>query len=271
MEEQVLDVENEVESSTTEPEITAEPEITPVAAPQEMSDGEKGRARYLSKEIKNKTILLEEKQKRIDELEAAQSEKAIGDIPIPQEEDFDTTADFQKAQTAHTVAIIRKENLEIQASHRADQEAQNRSAAIDPFFKAAKNLGPEFEERVLRAEAELVDESGASKVDNQTQRFMLQNIDVGPQLLTHLHDHPNVLAELNGMDEFSRPVKLNELRQNLIKAGSARTKSGAPEPASTVDSVSTGAPGSFSSMTPEEMNKLSTGQLADAMRKDGLL
>jgi len=266
MSETTLDVEPKVDSSTTannEPEVVIDQsQVTPVVP--EMSEGEARRARYLSREGAKTTALLEKKQKRIDELEAAQTSNAIKEIPFPKEEDFETQEEFHKAHSDYTVSVVERKNADAESSRTANEAAKRHAEAVKPFFETVERLDPVQQEKVLKAERELGNEDGSSKLDDQTQRFILSTPDVGPQLLVHLHEHPQVLKELNSLDEFTRPLKLNELRQNLIKAVSAKTKTGAPEPASTLDSL-----GSQIGKNPDEMTMTEWKAWKAAERKAG--
>lgn len=192
----------------------------------------------------------------------------VADDPAPRRDDFDDPDEFVEAISSHAARqAIRDANVQAQARAKELQDQANAAdkakqqeqvnAQIAELHKdwnqkveAAKPDYPDFDAKVTNNEKVMLSNS---------LYFTIQKSEMGPHVLYHLVDNPEVLASLNKMNPIDAAIKLGEI-QAEIRIARKPKPSKAAEPVKPV--------GSRSSPQPKSPNDESMAEYAARMDQE---
>lgn len=251
IEESPVSTENRPLNEEKEPEKVVEQEEEPKAADEVERKQPKhataqDRIRYLDRENKNKQAILNEKEKRIQELEAAQQKKTVEDIKRPRSEDFETDEEYNNAIDEYYDSRLDVRLKEKEAARVADEQQKAKATQWDGFFNRIDSL-PE-EQRAKAIEAASNEEISYSAV----MQNVVQESDHGPELVSHFHDNPEVAESISRMGLLQAVNEMNKITGNLIKSKTAKTVSAAPTPVKPVSGGDAPIDKDPDEMSPEE-------------------
>lgn len=197
----------------------------------------KQHAKYREEERKRKEVekQLEEYQAKERELEA-QSFQSIP--PIPDEFDYATTEEYEKAKSDRDALIAKKavfdhqEALRVQAQQNQLQQQQlEQQQAVQDAYTSYSSKVQELgiDANKMQQAGQLVEQS----VSNDMVMAILAD-EVGPQITLHLAENPDDLAALNNLNPIIAGAKFAEIKQKA-SATKKQQSTKAPKPATRVE------------------------------------
>ncbi len=111
--------------------------------------------------------------------------------PEPQPAQFTDTTEFAKALKEWTADSVRREDAKKQADIAAKADNERASKAWDERLKATKERLPDYQEKI--------DAAVGVKISQQATEAIWRS-DVGPEILYHLAEHPEVAENLGKMN-----------------------------------------------------------------------
>lgn len=192
----------------------------------------------------------------------------VADDPAPRRDDFDDPDEFVAAISSHSARqAIREANVQAQARAKELQDQAN--AAVQAKQQEQVNaqiatLHKNWNEKVEAAKPDYPDFD--TKVTNNEKvelanslYFTIQKSEMGPHVLYHLVENPEVLAALNKMNPIDAALKLGEI-QAEIRIARKPKPSKAAEPVKPV--------GSRTSPQPKSPNDESMDEYAARMEHE---
>ena len=171
---------------------------------------------------------------KVRELEAKIQPQKVEVVEEPQPEQFNDMFEYAKALTDYKVE--ERMNLEKQKVEQAKVEAQ-RLDVINTWAKrveSAKSEMPDFEDMVGSADV---------VVSNEVRDAIFES-DVGPRILYHLAENPEIATKLQGMTVISALRTIGKLEAQFEKAEPQTKpvvgKSKAPAPINPIRSAANG-------------------------------
>ena len=159
---------------------------------------------------------------RLKEIEARSApQEAKADNGEPQPNQFTDMYEYAKALTDYQVE---KRMLEIETRKQAEQQQNEKKQVIDSFVKrveAAKASLPDFDEMVGSADV---------TVSNEVRDAIWES-DVGPQILYHLAENPDIAEKLKSMSVAAANRFIGKLEAQFepqIKPVVGKSKAPAP-------------------------------------------
>lgn len=196
----------------------------------------KQHAKYREEERKRKEVekQLEEYRNKERELEA---QKLQSIPPIPDEFDYETTEEYEKAKSDRDALIAQKaifdhqEALRVQAEqNQLLQQQQEQQQAVQEAYTSYSSKVQELgiDANKMQQAGQLVEQS----VSNDMVMAILAD-EVGPQITLHLAENPDDLAALNNLNPIIAGAKFAEIKQKASVTKKQSTK--APKPATRVE------------------------------------
>jgi len=236
--------EAEVEETPSEPEVEADVESEPEAekeATEERKPNPKLEKRF-SELTKQREAARQEAQRerearealeaRLQALEQSSQPQKASEQPDeePQPHQFSDAFEYAKALAEFTAEKALKERDKQEAQRKADEEKQKVMTAWAQKVEAAKAELPDFDAMIQSSDV----------VVNDAVRDAILESDVGPQLLYHLAENPEIAEKLSTSSVPSALRQLGKLEAKLEKAVETQPetkpskpvakKSNAPEP-----------------------------------------
>lgn len=196
----------------------------------------KQHAKYREEERKRKEAerQLEEYQAKERELEA---QKLQSIPPIPDEFDYETTEEYEKAKSDRDALIAQKAIFDHQKALRVQAEQNQLLQQQQEQQQAAQEAYAAYSSKVqeLGVNANKMQQAGqlvGQSVSNDMVMAILAD-EVGPQITLHLASNPDDLAALNNPNPIIAGAKFAEIKQKASVTKKQSTK--APKPATRVE------------------------------------
>ena len=234
---------SEAEEQTSEPEVEAEAESEPEAekeATEERKPNPKLEKRF-SELTKQREAARQEAQREREAREALEarlaaleksSQPQASEQPEeePQPHQFSDAFEYAKALAEFTAEKALRERDKQEAQRKADEEKQKVMTAWAQKVEAAKAELPDFDDMIQSSDV----------VVNDAVRDAILESDIGPQILYHLAENPEIAEKLANAPVTSALRQLGKLEAKLEKAVETQQestpskpvakKSNAPEP-----------------------------------------
>ena len=235
-----LATEAPVEAVETEPTVEDTPQSEPVAdEPKPVEEGEKKPNPKLEKRFSELTKQREmarqeadRERQRAANLEARLEALERGSKPVKQDEpnkepqpsDFTDAFEYAKALAEYSTAKALENRDKQEAERKANEERQKVMTSWQTKLEAAKSELPDYEEMI--ASSDVV-------VSDQVRDAILES-DVGPKILYHLAENPEVATKISGLSLTSALREIGKLEARFEKTAEAPKpavrKSNAPAP-----------------------------------------
>jgi len=231
----------EAVENTPEP-VAEEPQSEPVAEEQTkpVEEGEKKPNPKLEKRFSELTKQrelarqeAERERQRASELEArlqalekkAEPEKVEQTDQEPRPSDFTDAFEYAKALAEYSTAKALRERDRVEAERKVNEERQKVMTSWQTKLDQAKAELPDYDEMIASA--------GDITVSDQVRDSILES-DVGPKILYHLAENPEVAQRLNSLSPSSALREIGKLEARFEKTVEAPKttvkKSNAPAP-----------------------------------------
>ena len=235
-----LATEAPVEAVETEPTVEDTPQSEPVAdEPKPVEEGEKKPNPKLEKRFSELTKQREmarqeadRERQRAADLEARLEALERGSKPVKQDEpnkepqpsDFTDAFEYAKALAEYSTAKALENRDKQEAERKANEERQKVMTSWQTKLEAAKSELPDYEDMI--ASSDVV-------VSDQVRDAILES-DVGPKILYHLAENPEVATKISGLSLTSALREIGKLEARFEKTAEAPKpavrKSNAPAP-----------------------------------------
>lgn len=235
-----LATEAPVEAVETEPTVEDTPQSEPVAdEPKPVEEGEKKPNPKLEKRFSELTKQREmarqeadRERQRAADLEARLEALERGSKPVKQDEpnkepqpsDFTDAFEYAKALAEFSTAKALENRDKQEAERKANEERQKVMTSWQTKLEAAKSELPDYEDMI--ASSDVV-------VSDQVRDAILES-DVGPKILYHLAENPEVATKISGLSLTSALREIGKLEARFEKTAEAPKpavrKSNAPAP-----------------------------------------
>jgi len=235
-----LATEAPVEAVETEPTVEDTPQSEPVAdEPKPVEEGEKKPNPKLEKRFSELTKQREmarqeadRERQRAADLEARLEALEKGSKPVKQDEpnkepqpsDFTDAFEYAKALAEYSTAKALENRDKQEAERKANEERQKVMTSWQTKLEAAKSELPDYEDMI--ASSDVV-------VSDQVRDAILES-DVGPKILYHLAENPEVATKISGLSLTSALREIGKLEARFEKTAEAPKpavrKSNAPAP-----------------------------------------
>ena len=235
-----LATEAPVEAVETEPTVEDTPQSEPVAdEPKPVEEGEKKPNPKLEKRFSELTKQREmarqeadRERQRAADLEARLEAFERGSKPVKQDEpnkepqpsDFTDAFEYAKALAEYSTAKALENRDKQEAERKANEERQKVMTSWQTKLEAAKSELPDYEDMI--ASSDVV-------VSDQVRDAILES-DVGPKILYHLAENPEVATKISGLSLPSALREIGKLEARFEKTAEAPKpavrKSNAPAP-----------------------------------------
>ena len=235
-----LATEAPVEAVETEPTVEDTPQSEPVAdKPKPVEEGEKKPNPKLEKRFSELTKQREmarqeadRERQRAADLEARLEALERGSKPVKQDEpnkepqpsDFTDAFEYAKALAEYSTAKALENRDKQEAERKANEERQKVMTSWQTKLEAAKSELPDYEDMI--ASSDVV-------VSDQVRDAILES-DVGPKILYHLAENPEVATKISGLSLTSALREIGKLEARFEKTEEAPKpavrKSNAPAP-----------------------------------------
>ena len=235
-----LATEAPVEAVETEPTVEDTPQSEPVAdKPKPVEEGEKKPNPKLEKRFSELTKQREmarqeadRERQRAADLEARLEALERGSKPVKQDEpnkepqpsDFTDAFEYAKALAEYSTAKALENRDKQEAERKANEERQKVMTSWQTKLEAAKSELPDYEDMI--ASSDVV-------VSDQVRDAILES-DVGPKILYHLAENPEVATKISGLSLTSALREIGKLEARFEKTAEAPKpavrKSNAPAP-----------------------------------------
>ena len=235
-----LATEAPVEAVETEPTVEDTPQSEPIAdEPKPVEEGEKKPNPKLEKRFSELTKQREmarqeadRERQRAADLEARLEALEKGSKPVKQDEpnkepqpsDFTDAFEYAKALAEYSTAKALENRDKQEAERKANEERQKVMTSWQTKLEAAKSELPDYEDMI--ASSDVV-------VSDQVRDAILES-DVGPKILYHLAENPEVATKISGLSLTSALREIGKLEARFEKTAEAPKpavrKSNAPAP-----------------------------------------
>ena len=235
-----LATEAPVEAVETEPTVEDTPQSEPVAdEPKPVEEGEKKPNPKLEKRFSELTKQREmarqeadRERQRAADLEARLEALERGSKPVKQDEpnkepqpsDFTDAFEYAKALAEYSTAKALENRDKQEAERKANEERQKVMTSWQTKLEEAKSELPDYEDMI--ASSDVV-------VSDQVRDAILES-DVGPKILYHLAENPEVATKISGLSLTSALREIGKLEARFEKTAEAPKpavrKSNAPAP-----------------------------------------
>ena len=235
-----LATEAPVEAVETEPTVEDTPQSEPVAdEPKPVEEGEKKPNPKLEKRFSELTKQREmarqeadRERQRAADLEARLEALERGSKPVKQDEpnkepqpsDFTDAFEYAKALAEYSTAKALENRDKQESERKANEERQKVMTSWQTKLEAAKSELPDYEDMI--ASSDVV-------VSDQVRDAILES-DVGPKILYHLAENPEVATKISGLSLTSALREIGKLEARFEKTAEAPKpavrKSNAPAP-----------------------------------------
>ena len=235
-----LATEAPVEAVETEPTVEDTPQSEPVAdEPKPVEEGEKKPNPKLEKRFSELTKQREmarqeadRERQRAADLEARLEALERGFKPVKQDEpnkepqpsDFTDAFEYAKALAEYSTAKALENRDKQEAERKANEERQKVMTSWQTKLEAAKSELPDYEDMI--ASSDVV-------VSDQVRDAILES-DVGPKIIYHLAENPEVATKISGLSLTSALREIGKLEARFEKTAEAPKpavrKSNAPAP-----------------------------------------
>ena len=235
-----LATEAPVEAVETEPTVEDTPQSESVAdEPKPVEEGEKKPNPKLEKRFSELTKQREmarqeadRERQRAADLEARLEALERGSKPVKQDEpnkepqpsDFTDAFEYAKALAEYSTAKALENRDKQEAERKANEERQKVMTSWQTKLEAAKSELPDYEDMI--ASSDVV-------VSDQVRDAILES-DVGPKIIYHLAENPEVATKISGLSLTSALREIGKLEARFEKTAEAPKpavrKSNAPAP-----------------------------------------
>jgi len=235
-----LATEAPVEAVETEPTVEDTPQSEPVAdEPKPVEEGEKKPNPKLEKRFSELTKQREmarqeadRERQRAADLEARLEALERGSKPVKQDEpnkepqpsDFTDAFEYAKALAEYSTAKALENRDKQEAERKANEERQKVMTSWQTKLEAAKSELPDYEDMIASSDVVVSDQVRDAILDS----------DVGPKILYHLAENPEVATKISGLSLTSALREIGKLEARFEKTAEAPKpavrKSNAPAP-----------------------------------------
>ena len=235
-----LATEAPVEAVETEPTVEDTPQSEPVAdEPKPVEEGEKKPNPKLEKRFSELTKQREmarqeadRERQRAADLEARLEALERGSKPVKQDEpnkepqpsDFTDAFEYAKALAEYSTAKALENRDKQEAERKANEERQKVMTSWQTKLEEAKSELPDYEDMIASSDVVVSDQVRDAILDS----------DVGPKILYHLAENPEVATKISGLSLTSALREIGKLEARFEKTAEAPKpavrKSNAPAP-----------------------------------------
>lgn len=235
-----LATEAPVEAVETEPTVEDTPQSEPVAdEPKPVEEGEKKPNPKLEKRFSELTKQREmarqeadRERQRAADLEARLEALEKGSKPVKQDEpnkepqpsDFTDAFEYAKALAEYSTAKALENRDKQEAERKANEERQKVMTSWQTKLEVAKSELPDYEDMIASSDVVVSDQVRDAILDS----------DVGPKILYHLAENPEVATKISGLSLTSALREIGKLEARFEKTAEAPKpavrKSNAPAP-----------------------------------------
>src|ERR1700674_857931 len=188
---------------------------------KELTDKRKAAEELATKRAEEARAAREERDRLAEERDALKAKyeppKSTEEVPEPQPSQFSDVSEYGKALKDWTAENTRREDTAIRQAAQQAEEAKVIAKAWGERLTATKTELADYEEVLNASEV---------KVSDQVRDAIIKS-EVGPKILYHLAQHPEVAEKIGEMTVGKALVYLGKLEAELGSAEKPQTKSAA--------------------------------------------